>query len=223
MRPSILFGGYRPWAMKVFDYCKSNFKDFSWYHAKDPTELEDLVNVKSVELVILAGWSWIIPEKIIDKNTFVGFHPSDLPDYAGGSPIQNQILDGLTKTKMSLYKLDEKIDHGGIIYKEDLSLEGDITEIFDNISASCISLIERLFVDYPELRAEPQEGTGKKCKRLQPSQSRIEKNSIANFSSIDLYNFIRCRQDPYPNAFIEDEFGTIYFKKVEFRKGDTHD
>ena len=31
-----------------------------------------------------------------------------------------------------------------------------------------------------------------------------------------LDELIRCREDPYPNAFIEDKHGKLFFKKVEF-------
>ena len=37
----------------------------------------------------------------------------------------------------------------------------------------------------------------------------------------ELYNFIRCLEDPYPNAFIEDEVGTISFKKVAFKRNES--
>ena len=32
----------------------------------------------------------------------------------------------------------------------------------------------------------------------------------------NLYDTIRCREDPYPNAYIEDETGRLIFKRVEF-------
>jgi len=37
-------------------------------------------------------------------------------------------------------------------------------------------------------------------------------------STRELYNFIRCRQDPYPNVYLEDEFGKLIFKNVEYEE-----
>ena len=45
-------------------------------------------------------------------------HPSLLPLYRGPSPIQTAILNGETKTGVSLILLDEAIDHGPILAQE---------------------------------------------------------------------------------------------------------
>ena len=42
-------------------------------------------------------------------------HPSALPKFRGGSPIQNQIIRNIKNSKVTLFKMNEKIDAGPII------------------------------------------------------------------------------------------------------------
>ena len=43
------------------------------------------------DIVLFYGWSWKVSEKLINKFDCLMLHPSPLPKYRGGSPIQNQI------------------------------------------------------------------------------------------------------------------------------------
>ena len=144
-KESIIFAGYRDWAKKIYDYA-----NFNWYLAETPEELLDLYNIDDCKMVILAGWSWILSREQVSSKLVFGFHPSDLPNYAGGSPIQNQVLDSIVDTKMTLFKLDEKIDHGNFLYKENLSLKGSIESIFRNMTYSSIAIIKSKFIPREE-------------------------------------------------------------------------
>ena len=44
--------------------------------------------------ILFYGWSKIIDNKIINDFECIMLHPSPLPKYRGGSPIQNQIING---------------------------------------------------------------------------------------------------------------------------------
>ena len=211
----IIFCGYRSWAKSIYVELKEKYSNFNWYSANKPDQLENLLQIKEVKLVILAGWSWIISKDVVEKNFIVGLHPSDLPNYAGGSPIQNQVLDGIENTKMSLFKVSPKIDKGEILHKTNLSLAGNMNKIFENLTSSSLKVLDLMFEDYPNIKLHKQSGEGKTCRRLKPRDSKINlKNN--DMSVKDLYNFIRCREDPYPNAYLEDYTGRLYFKKVEF-------
>ena len=213
---SIIFAGYREWALKIFEFLETEYDAYTWHLAKTPAQLDDLLQIKNVGIVVLAGWSWIIKRGDLSSNLFVGLHPSDLPSYSGGSPIQNQILDGITSTKMTLFKLDKKIDEGDILYKEDLSLSGGISEIFNSLTLSSIEIMKKLMKDYPDLKFLKQTGNRISRKRLKPSDSSLTGDKISSMTTVELYDFIRCREEPYPNAFIEDTYGRLLFKKVEF-------
>ncbi len=66
---------------------------------------------------ILAAYGKIIPKEIIDifPKGIIVVHPSLLPKYRGPTPIQTAILNGDKETGVTLFLMDEKIDHGSII------------------------------------------------------------------------------------------------------------
>ncbi len=76
------------------------------------------------DLFIVAAYSQIIPKEILEISRFgtVGVHPSLLPKYRGPSPIQTTILNGDEETGVSLFLIDERIDHGKIIATSHLPL-----------------------------------------------------------------------------------------------------
>ena len=115
---------------------------------------------------------------------------------------------------------NNKIDSGDIWLKEDLCLEGDsIKEIFDNITNSSIKLLNNFFNLYKTLKPEKQDiYLGSYHKRRKPEQSKIQVDDFKNKPLTEIYNFIRCLTDPYPNAFIEDENGNkLYFTGVKYK------
>jgi len=84
---------------------------------------EDLFTIRDKLLAIrpdvfvVAAYAKIIQKEILDipRLGSIGVHPSLLPKYRGPSPIQAAIINGDAETGVTLYLLDEKVDHGPII------------------------------------------------------------------------------------------------------------
>ena len=82
-------------------------------------------------------------------------------------------------------------------------------------------LLEEFFNKLPNIKEIDQiNGIGNNYKRLKPEDSDLSKKLINKTSCKNLYNLIRCRTAPYPNAFIKDETGTLYFENVRFIKNE---
>lgn len=77
------------------------------------------------DLVILTAYGKIIPSKLlsIPKKGILNLHPSLLPKWRGATPIQSTILTGGNETGVSLFLMDEEIDHGSIIQKTRYKIE----------------------------------------------------------------------------------------------------
>ena len=60
-------------------------------------------------------------------------HPSKLPDFAGGSPLQNQIIRNIKKSAITLFVMSKKIDQGNIIAQKMIMLTGELRDIFNRI------------------------------------------------------------------------------------------
>ncbi len=82
------------------------------------------LKIKNCDLVLLYAFGQMIPRDILStpKMGFWNIHPSLLPKYRGPSPIAYPLINGDTKTGVTLIKMDEKIDHGPIIAQEELEI-----------------------------------------------------------------------------------------------------
>ena len=139
-------------------------------------------------------------------------HPSPLPKFRGGSPIQNQIINGKSDSAVSIFKISEKLDEGDIIYQKYLSLEGELSKIFSEITKIGTKLSIKMINNFKNLKLKKQDNSvATYYSRRKPSQSEITINEIKNLTANDLYNKIRSLQDPYPNAFIKDKNGNKLF------------
>jgi len=83
-------------------------------------ELE-IEKLGGIDFAIVAAYAKIIPKNIIDTlpAKFLGVHPSLLPKYRGATPIQSAILNGEKKTGVTLFLIDEKVDHGQILVNKE--------------------------------------------------------------------------------------------------------
>ena len=214
-----VLAGYRSWAIEAFHQVIDLFPEINFKIVNTQSELSAIEN----SIILGAGWSSIINEETINGNEIIALmHPSDLPNFAGGTPIQHQILMGVENTKATLFEVDLKIDSGPIIYKTPMSLKGNMNEIFSSLTESTTKLFSKFIDNYPEIPRHTQEKS-KPRKRLKPADSKLSRVDFENKSAKELYNFIRCREDPYPNAFISDESGTLYIKSVSFRESTPDD
>lgn len=76
--------------------------------------------IEKTDFAVVAAYSKILPKEIIalPRHGTIGVHPSLLPKYRGPTPIQSAILAGEKETGVTLFLIDEKIDHGKIIAQE---------------------------------------------------------------------------------------------------------
>jgi methionyl-tRNA formyltransferase len=72
--------------------------------------------LKNFDLVITIGYGLLLPEFILTqpKYGFINLHFSLLPKLRGAAPAQRAIIDGLTQTGVTVFKLDAGMDTGPI-------------------------------------------------------------------------------------------------------------
>ncbi|MFH1289406.1 MAG: methionyl-tRNA formyltransferase [Patescibacteria group bacterium] len=108
--------------------------------------LNELLKDKNFKLIesnpdvgILASYGKILDKKTVNsiKMGILNVHPSLLPKYRGPAPVQSAIINGETETGVTVFKLDEKIDHGPILGQKKEEIRKDDTSL---------SLYNRLFI-----------------------------------------------------------------------------
>ncbi len=94
-----------------------------------------LVNsLSEADLGIVAAYGHILTKEELESPKYgaINVHPSLLPKYRGSSPIQQAILNGDKVSGISIIKMDEEVDHGPIVYQEELELSDK--DNFDTLS-----------------------------------------------------------------------------------------
>jgi len=225
-RPSILYCGYRDWAINIHSYLRSHIHPhegsalYKITLVKDQNEFLKIKNFKEFDAILFIGWSWIVPDHVVNNNKCICLHPSKLPKYRGGSPLQNQIIDGVEDSAVTLFIMDKQLDHGPILYQEDLSLKGNLTDIFERIEKIGFKGITKILDNWGKIIPRKQKHKQATIyKRRKPQQSQILVSDFNFFTAKELYNKIRSLGDPYPNAYIKCKDGTkLYLKESDYEK-----
>ena len=204
----IAYYGYRDWSISIFS--KLDIEEKYLISNKD----YDILEFIKPDLVFFIGWSHIIPNILIDKYKCICLHPSPLPKYRGGSPIQNQIINGEVDSAVTFFIMDQGLDTGDIIYQSYISLNGKLDDIFKNIELIGIKDINKIITDYKNNQIVTYKQDDSKStfyKRRNESESEINIEEILNNEPVYLYNKIRSLNDPYPNAYIRCKNGGKLF------------
>jgi methionyl-tRNA formyltransferase len=195
---TFLVAGSKPWNRNVFTEVISKYPGKWWYIGSKNELRSDFLDKIKPKLIFFLHWSWKVPLDIIKEYKCICFHMTDVPYGRGGSPLQNLIIRGYRKTKLSALLMTEEFDAGPVYFKEDLCLEGNGEEIFIRASYLSADMIKRIISEEPEPIA--QSGNPVIFKRRQAHQSRIP-----DMSSLQkLHDFIRMLDsEGYPKAFLE--------------------
>ena len=198
----IILIGYRDWALNAF----SHFKDLKIVKSnEDLSNFLSTVDSNEDLCLIFTGWSEIIKLEIINKFICICLHPSDLPKFRGGSPIQNQKINGIKKTKLTAFRMNNKIDQGAIIFKTEINLDGHMKDIFLSLENATIRIIRKI-IESPNKSfltgVSQDESKATFFKRRKPHESEIKLSELASLPAEKLYQKICSLEDPYPNAFI---------------------
>lgn len=213
-----LFCAYRGWTITLYKKLVKKHKNMILLDDPKKLTVQYIKKIKP-SVIFFPDWSWIIPEDIVKNYKCICLHESDLPKFRGGSPIQNQIIRGIKKTKTTAFIMNEKLDAGDILLQKDLSLVGSLNDIFSRMIKNDYFLINKIIEGKFKRRKQISKSTT--FKRRKPEESELK---TLDHSTKYLYNFIRMLADPYPNAFIRLGKKKIVFKdakydgkKLEFR------
>lgn len=169
---------------------------------KNAEFLSKLKNYKS-DLFIVVAFRMLPAEvwKIPRKGT-INLHASLLPDYRGAAPINWAIINGETKTGLTTFFINEKIDTGDLLLKQEVEINhldtaGTLHDKLAVIGADL--LLKTVFqIESNTFQAQAQllKGNEKKAPKLNRSICRIDWQKDAK----DLFNQIR-GLSPYPAAW----------------------
>lgn len=206
----------KSWNIKNFELLKEKDKENNWYLITDKKDfnLENLEKIKP-RYVFIPHWSWIIPKIIFENYECVVFHMTDLPYGRGGSPLQNLIVRGHKKTKISAIKVVNDLDAGPVYFKKDLDLSGSATDIFKRASLIIFDGIRNMVEN--NILPLPQSGDVIKFERRKSLDGDI--SSINDINKV--YDYIRMLDaEGYPRAFLEKDNIRLEFDEADLLNGE---
>jgi len=120
---------------------------------------EELKRLKA-DFYVVSSYAKIIPRRVLllPRLGTIGVHPSLLPKYRGSSPIQSAILAGETETGVTLYLMDDKLDHGPTIAKRNVSIAPADTYVtlHNKLAEAAGQLLVKTFPRFAAEEIEPQ-------------------------------------------------------------------
>ena len=148
--------------------------------------------------VFFFHWSKIVPKKVFEKNRCVVLHVGNLPMGRGGSPIQNQIMEGIIESRVNALVMGDEIDAGDIYCSLPVTLQGSLTDIWLTLAhASCL-LINQCVENNPA--PKPQKGTPQVYKRNKDNMLPLVKCD----NILDVHRFIQMLDgETYPSAYLK--------------------
>lgn len=167
------------------------------------------------DLIVTCAYGQFIPSHILDFPRYgsINVHASLLPKYRGGAPIHWAIINGETKTGMSIMRMVSKMDAGAVMAQSEVSIGEDDTmgDVYEKLKVCGAKLLHE---SIPRLLSgdacftEQDETKASFAYNIAKEEERIDIHT--ELSSI--YNHIR-GLIPQPCAY-----ALIHGKKLKFHK-----
>ncbi|OIJ09851.1 methionyl-tRNA formyltransferase [Anaerobacillus arseniciselenatis] len=95
---------------------KHNLKVIQPEKLKRPDDLQQVLDLNA-DLIVTAAFGQILPNELLEKPKYgcINVHASLLPEYRGGAPIHQAIIDGKKETGITIMYMVEKLDAGDIL------------------------------------------------------------------------------------------------------------
>jgi methionyl-tRNA formyltransferase len=131
--------GMKMIASPVKEYAiEKNIDIYQPEKVKNNNEFIDKIKNMNPDLIVVVAYGKILPKEILDipKYGCINVHASLLPEYRGAAPIQWSVINGDKTTGVTTMFMDEGMDTGDIILKEEVQIGEDETtgELWDRLS-----------------------------------------------------------------------------------------
>ena len=175
---------------------------------KDPEFLKELAALKADLFVVVAFR--MLPEEVwkMPRLGTFNLHAALLPQYRGAAPINWAVINGENMTGVTTFMIDQNIDTGGIILREEYRIKptdtaGDVHDALMGIGAGLVvETVEGIIQGNVETRVQRSFIQGSEVLHPAPKITRELQHIDWNDSSRNICNLIR-GLSPYPAAFTE--------------------
>jgi methionyl-tRNA formyltransferase len=213
---------------KITKSAVKEFAEFSNLPLLQPSNLKDqdfidtLKKLKA-DLFIVVAFR-MLPEEVwkLPALGTINLHASLLPDYRGAAPINHAIINGETRTGVTTFFIDEKIDTGNILLREEVQIfpfenAGDLQDRLMKQGALLViktlaNITENKIKVLPQTKLIDQHKPLKLAPKIHPGDCIINWNN----KTLKVHNLVRGLA-PYPcsKSWFRSDSTTISFKIFE--------
>lgn len=110
-------------------------------------EAFELIDSLQADLIVVCSYGFIVPKNILESKKYgcLNIHPSLLPKYRGAAPLQRAIINGDEKTAVCIMQMDEGLDTGPVLIKQDLDISYSIT--LQKLHDECAEIGAKLLIN----------------------------------------------------------------------------
>ena len=192
---------------------------------RNPEFLEEIKKLDADVFVVVAFR--MMPKVLfsIPRLGTFNLHASLLPDYRGAAPINFAVINGETKTGVTTFFINEKIDEGNILLQRETLIDenenaGTLHDRLMDIGAGLVvETLDRLSENSIKEQPQPFMENPKNAFKIFKEDLKIDWSKTAK----EVYNFVR-GMSPYPCAFTNINIGNaekglkIYSGKYEIKE-----
>ena len=172
-----------------------------------PEKLKDEKFIKYLEelspdIIVVVAFR-ILPREVYSLAKLGAFnlHASLLPKYRGAAPINWAIINGETKTGVTTFFLDDKVDTGNIIFQEEVDINsdetaGDLHDKLMQIGANLVLKTVHAILNNNAPRIQQSDLKATPAPKIFKEHCKIDWNNPME----KIHNLIR-GLSPYPAAF----------------------
>ena len=189
---------------------------------KKNTEFIDEIKNLNPDVICVVAYGKILPKEILEipKLGCVNVHGSLLPKYRGAAPIQRAVLNGDKVTGITTMYMDEGMDTGDMILKEEVTIGEDETtgELWDRLSKIGGNLLVET-LNKIEQGTAPREKQGENYTMAPMLDKTMAKIDWENQTAEQIKNLVR-GLNPIMGAYTFLNDKKIKFWKVDIAKND---
>ena len=103
---------------------------FQPHSLKDPAFLETVASCRA-ELAVVVAFGSLLPVALLElfPKGAINLHASLLPKFRGAAPIPWALIQGEAETGVTVFQIDEKLDHGPILLQARRSIQPQDTAV----------------------------------------------------------------------------------------------
>lgn len=188
---------------------------------KSSEVLDDLKSLDA-DVIVVAAYGHILRKPVLEMYKYgcLNIHPSLLPRWRGAAPIERTILHGDKKTALCIMQMDQGVDTGDILLKQEVEIDNSETSetLMKTMSALGGQMIVKALDELPSLVPIKQleEGTTY-AEKLSKEESIIDWNKSAETIDRMIKAF-----NPWPGCSFEYDKENIKIIKAEANHSQEH-